>query len=87
MYEHYALIKEKHTLFYRHFIKKFNFINENGEEKWTLYKFTRNVLEMFYSIHHERICSAVNQLLNLKDFAVKFFFQQLNFKFFEQNDS
>lgn len=33
MYEHYALIKKKHTLFYYHFIKKFDFISENDEEK------------------------------------------------------
>ncbi len=87
MYEHYALIKEKHTLFYRHSIKKFDFTSENDEEKWTSYKFTRNVLEMFYSIHHERICFVVDQLFNSEDFAVKFFFQQSNFGFFEQNDS
>ncbi len=87
MYEYYALIKRKHTLFYRHFIKKFDFISENDEEKWTSYKFTRNVLKIFYSIHHERICFIVDQLLNSEDFAVKFFFQQSNFEFFEQNDS
>ncbi len=33
MYGHYALIKEKHTLFYRHPIKKFDFTSEDGEEK------------------------------------------------------
>lgn len=60
MYEHYALIKEKNTLFYRHFIKKFDFISENDEEKWTSYKFMMNVLEMFYLIHHERICFIVD---------------------------
>ena len=60
MYGHYALIKEKHTLFYRYPIKKFDFTSEDGEEKWTLYKFTINVLEMFYSIYYNRIYSAVN---------------------------
>lgn len=75
MYEHYALIKEKNTLFYRHFIKKFDFISENDEEKWTSYKFMINVLEMFYLIHHERICFIVDQLLNSEDFAVEFFKQ------------
>ncbi len=60
MYDHYAWIKGKNTLFYRHSIKKFDFINESDEKKWTSYKFTMNVLEMFYSIHHERICFVVN---------------------------
>lgn len=80
---HYALIKEKNTLFYRHPIKKFDFTNESGEEKWTLYKFTINVLEMYYPIHHERICSAVDQLPNPEDFAVEYFSEQSNIEFFE----
>jgi len=87
MYGHYALIKEKNTLFYRHPIKKFDFTSESGEEKWTSYKFTMNVLEMFYPIHNERICSAVDQLPNPEDFAVESFSQQSNLKSFEQNDS
>ncbi len=78
MYGHYALIKENHTSFYRHPIKKFDFTSENGAERWTSYKFTLNVLELFYPIHHERICSAINQLPNPEDFAVESF---------EQNDS
>ncbi len=87
MYGHYALIKENNTLFHRHPIKKFDFTNEDGEEKWTSYKFTRNVQDLFYPIHHERICSAINQLPNPEDFAVESFSQQSNFESFEQNDS
>ncbi len=51
------------------------------------YKFTRNVLEMFYPIHHERICSAVDQLPNPEDFAAEPFSQQSNLELFKQNDS
>ena len=87
MYGHYALIKDDNTLFYRHPIKKFDFTSEDGEEKWTSYKFTRNVLDMFYPIHHERICSAVDQLPNPEDFAVEPFSQQSNLESFKQNDS
>ena len=87
MYGHYPLIKDDITLFYRHPIKKFDFTSEDGEEKWTSYKFTRNVLDMFYPIHHERICSAANQLPNPEDFAVDSFSQQSNLESFEQNDS
>ena len=83
IYDHYALIKNDNILFYRYFIKKFDFISEDDQEKWTSYKFTKNVLSMFYSIHHERICSVVDQLFNSKDFAVKFFSQQSNLEFFE----
>jgi len=77
-------MKGKHTQFNRHSIKKFDFTTENGKEKWTSYKFTRNVLEMFYPIHHERICSAVDQLPN---FAAEPFSQQSSLELFEQNDS
>ncbi|MCJ1425257.1 hypothetical protein MMC29_003145 [Sticta canariensis] len=87
MYGHYPLIKDDNTLFYRHPIKKFDFTSEDGEEKWTSYKFTMNVLEMFNPIHHERICSAVDQLPNPEDFAVESFSQQSNLASFEQNDS
>jgi hypothetical protein len=87
MYGHYPLIKDDNTLFYRHPIKKFDFTSEDGEEKWTSYKFTRNVLDIFYPIHHERICSAANQLPNPEDFAVESFSQQSNLGSFEQNDS
>ncbi len=60
MYGHYALIKEKYTLFYRHPIDKLDFTRKDGKEKWTLYTFIRNVYDKFYPIHHERICSAVD---------------------------
>ncbi|KAL8906160.1 MAG: hypothetical protein Q9207_002193 [Kuettlingeria erythrocarpa] len=87
IYGHYALIKGKDTLFYRHPIKNFYFTSESGEEKWTSYKFTINVFEIFYPIHHERICSAVDQLPNPEDFAVESFSQQSNLESIEQNDS
>ncbi len=87
MYGHYALIKEKYTLFYRHPVDKLDFTRKDGKEKWTPYTFTRNVYDKFYPIHHERICSAVDQLPNPEDFAVESFSQQSNFDSFEQNDS
>ena len=87
IYGHYMLIKEKHTLFYRHPIKKFDFTSEDGKERWTLYKFTMNVLEIFYPIHQKRICSAIDQLPNPKDFAVELSPQQPNLASFEQDDS
>ena len=87
IYGHYALINGKDTSFYRHPIKKFDFTSEDGKEKWTAYKFTRNVYDTFVPIHHKRICSAVDQLPNPEDFAVEFFSQQSNLESFEQNDS
>ena len=50
IYGHYALITEQHTRFYRHPIKKFDFISEDGKEKWIPYTFTRNVYDKFFPI-------------------------------------
>lgn len=87
IYGHYMLIKENHTLFYRHPLKKFDFTSEDGKERWTSYKFTMNVLEIFYLIHQKWICSAIDQLPNPEDFAVEPSPQQPNLESFEQNDS
>ena len=87
IYGHYALITEKHTLFYRDPVDKLDFTRKDGKEKWTPYTFTRNVYDKFYPIHHERICSAVDQLPNPEDFAVESFSQQSDLESFEQNSS
>lgn len=87
MYGHYAVIKEKNTLFYRDPVDKLDFTRKDGKEKWAPYMFTRNIYDEFYPIHLERICSAVDQLPNPEDFAVESFSQQSNFESFDQNDS
>ncbi|KAI1111650.1 hypothetical protein F5Y14DRAFT_306000 [Nemania sp. NC0429] len=70
IYGHYAVINDGETTFYRHPIKRFDFTNEEGVDKWTAYKFTKNVYDIWMPTHLERICSAIDQLpLNL-DFQV-----------------
>lgn len=85
MYGHYALIKGDHTLFYRDPVDKLDFTRKDGKEKWAPYTFTRNVYDIFYPIHYERLCSAINQLPTPEDFDVESFSQQSNLKSFEQN--
>lgn len=87
IYGHYVLIDGKDTSFYRHLIQDFSIVNQDGKDKWTAYKFVRNVYDKFYSIHHERICSVVDQLPNPEDFAVESSSQQSNLEPFEQNSS
>ena len=88
IYGHYVLIDGKVTSFYRHLIQSFDIVNQDGKDKWTAYKFVRNVYDKFYPVHHERICSAVNQLPNPEDFTVESFPpQQSNFEPFEQSSS
>lgn len=62
IYGHYAIIEEDKTTFYRHPIRKFDFIEQDGREKWTSYKFTKNVYDKWMPIQHQRICSAIDEL-------------------------
>ena len=87
IYGHYVLIDGKDTSFYRHLIQDFSIVNQDGKDKWTAYKFVRNVYDKFYPVYHERICSVVDQLPNPEDFAVESFSQQSNLEPFEQNSS
>ena len=45
---------------YRHPIHQFFFTD--GEEKWTAYKFTRNVYDTWMAKLHKLICSGINDL-------------------------
>lgn len=87
IYGHYVLINGKDISFYRHLLQDFSITDQDGIDKWTAYKFTLSVYNDFRRIHHERICSAVDQLPNPEDFAVDSFSQQLNLESFEQDDS
>ena len=87
MYGHYALINGKTTLFYRYPIDELIFTRKDGKEKWIPYTFTRNIYDKFYPIHHNRICSAIDQLPDPKDFAVESFSQQSNLGSSEHIDS
>lgn len=62
IYGHYPLINGDNTSFYRHPIHKFDITALDGKDKWTAYKFTRNVYDIFVPIHLKRICSVVDQL-------------------------
>jgi len=43
IYGHYLVIEENKTTFYRHPIRTFDFTEQDGREKWTAYKFAKNV--------------------------------------------
>jgi len=68
IYGHYLVIEGDKTTFYRHPIRKFDFTD--GEEKWTAYKFTKNVYDIWMPLHFERICSAINNLPSGIDFGL-----------------
>lgn len=70
MYGHYPLIEGDRTTFYRHYIRKFDITEQDGKEKWTAYKFTKNVYNMFMPAHLQRICSAIADLPAGIDFGL-----------------
>lgn len=63
IYGHYAAITENDVKFYRHPIKvDFSFSAGQGREKWTAYRFIRNVYNIWMPIHLKTIRSAIDHL-------------------------
>jgi hypothetical protein len=61
IYGHYPVLDGAKTTFYRHAIHAFDF-TLNGKKKWTAYKFTKNVYDIWMPTHLNRICSAIDDL-------------------------
>ncbi|TAQ89491.1 hypothetical protein B7494_g2164 [Chlorociboria aeruginascens] len=70
IYGHYPIIDGKKTTFYRHPIKKFLFTDEEGKDKWTSYKFTKNLYDIWMPTHLKRICSVIDKLPSDINFEV-----------------
>jgi hypothetical protein len=62
IYGHYPVIDGPKTTFYRHPIREFSFTELDGKEKWTAYKFTKNVYDKWVPTHFKRISSAIDKL-------------------------
>lgn len=62
LYGHYPLIDGDKACFYRHPIRDFSIVDQNGKEKWTAYKFTRNVHDVFVPICLKRLRDAIDKL-------------------------
>lgn len=87
IYGHYPLIEGQKISFYRHPIKKFDFTSEDGRERWTAYKFTRNVYDIFVPLHLRRICAAIVQLPDSDVFDVQPLSQQFDVGSAEHSNS
>jgi hypothetical protein len=59
---HYAVIDGDDVKYYRHPIRKFDFTELNGKEKWTAYTFVRNIYDLWLPKHFERICDIIDIL-------------------------
>ncbi|KAL2179044.1 uncharacterized protein P884DRAFT_321648 [Thermothelomyces heterothallicus CBS 202.75] len=62
IYGHYPVIAGNDTKYYWHPIHKFDFTALDGKEKWTAYRFTKNVYDIWMPEHFKNICSAIDQL-------------------------
>jgi hypothetical protein len=62
IYGHYPVIEGEKTTYYRHPIHTFDFTALEGKEKWTAYKFTKNVYDVWMLAHFKRLCSAIDAL-------------------------
>jgi hypothetical protein len=62
IYGHYPVIAGKDTKYYRHPIHKFDFTALDGRDKWTAYRFTKNVYDTWIPSHSKNICSAIDRL-------------------------
>ena len=62
IYGHHPVIEGDKTTFYRHSIHEFSLMALDGKEKWTAYKFTKNVYDTYMPKLHKRICSAIDDL-------------------------
>ncbi|KAI1628017.1 hypothetical protein EDD37DRAFT_624003 [Exophiala viscosa] len=62
IYCHYPVTEGKKTTFYRHPIHEFSFAAPDGKEKWTAYKFTKSVYDIWMPTHFKRLCSAIDAI-------------------------
>ncbi|PQE25020.1 reverse transcriptase protein [Rutstroemia sp. NJR-2017a WRK4] len=70
IYSHYPIIDGKKTIFYRYPIREFSFTELDGKEKWIVYKFTKNVYDIWMLTYLKRICSVIDDLPPDLDFEV-----------------
>jgi hypothetical protein len=70
LYGHYPVISGKDVKYYRHPIHDFSFTALDGRDKWTAYRFTKNVYDTWMPAHFKNICSAIDQLPSDLNFDV-----------------
>lgn len=70
IYGHYPVIDGDKVTYYRHPIHEFSFTALEGKDKWTAYKFTKSLYDIWMPTQLKRICSAIDQLPPSLDFQV-----------------
>ncbi|KLU92479.1 hypothetical protein MAPG_11424 [Magnaporthiopsis poae ATCC 64411] len=62
IYSHYPVMEGKETKYYRHPIQDIGIMMSGGKDRWTPYRFTKNVYDVWMPTHFRNICSAIDQL-------------------------
>jgi hypothetical protein len=62
LYGHYPIINKEKTTFHRHTIHAFSIWALDGKEKWTAYKFIKNIYDIWMPMHLKRLCSVIDSL-------------------------
>ena len=62
IYEHYPVIEGDKTAYWRQPIRKYDFTERKGLERWTVYKFTKNVYDIWMAELFALISTAVDQV-------------------------
>ena len=76
IYSHYSVIEKDKTTFYCYSIHTFDFTALNKKERWTVYKFIKNVYDHHSLKFHELICSGIDDLSADINFDLSQFFSQ-----------
>lgn len=70
IYGYYPVMEGKAVKYYRHPIHEFSFTTLDGKDKWTAYRFTKNVYDLWMPSHFARIRAAIDQIPPDIDFTV-----------------
>lgn len=62
IYAHYAEINGDKTRYYRHLLRSFDYRDQDGQDRWTTYRFVVNVYTKFASANLLAIRSTIDQL-------------------------
>ncbi|KAF2754833.1 hypothetical protein EJ05DRAFT_503776 [Pseudovirgaria hyperparasitica] len=62
IYGHYPVIEKTKTLYYRYRIRAFDFTELDGREKWTAYKFVKNIYDVWMPDHSKALCSVIDKI-------------------------
>lgn len=72
IYGHFPVIEGTKTTYWRYPLRKYDFTERKGMEKWTAYTFMKNVYDIWMPTHFKRISSAIDELPPEQDFELPY---------------